>query len=248
MSEHLQREPSVQENRPAIALRYAAAAILFYTAALWLGYTYVPSWYALPCAALPLLMALVLHNLKTIGVYRYAFSVPLNATATGLAASAYFRALALPLTGEELLWGAAMLLLLLLAAFLLATRFDTPRRQTVIMALSLAAFIVALIALIVLWCTHPREDTLYALLTFDLIFFGFYYLAFFVVVTDEENDPQKLISFWSFSLALSVALVAGIALLIAGGGDGCDCDCSDGCDCADCGCDLGSGTSKKKKK
>lgn len=244
---HTSRSPLPEEptDRSATVLRYALAAIVTYLLALLLGYALIPSWYALPAAAVPLLLALVLHNLRFPGSFRYALTVPLNAAAAGLAASAYFRALALPLPYDSVLLGALMLFLLLIPAKLLSARFETPRQQKIIAGVSLFIFLAALVALIVLWCTHPREEIVYALMTFHLVFFGFYYLAFFVAATDDDKDVGRLVSFWSFSLALSVALVAAVALLAVAGGDGCDCDCGDGCDCFDCHSD---GKRKSKKK
>ena len=236
---------SIQEmpNAPSIVFRYALLAVLLYALSLYWGYWLLPQGLGLPLSLAPLLLALLFHNLRAIGLWRHLLAVSLNAIAAGMASSAYFTELSLPLPKESMLVALAVLLLLLIFARLLSARFETKRQQTVICILSTLLFAGALIYLIICWCTHPLRDSIYALLTFHIIFVGFYYLAFFVAATDEEHDPRRLVSFWSFSLTLLLAAVALIALAIAGGD--CDCDCGDGCDCGDCS-DL-RGKKKKQK-
>lgn len=235
-------------HRPVVTLCYALLAITAYLFSIFVGYTAFISWHALPYAAIPLLIALVFHNLTSLGSFRFLFTVTLNAMAAGWAVSAYFRALTLPLPAKTILLSAILLIILILFTYPLATHFQTKKQQTAIFYSSLLFFIFAITACVLLWCNNPLDMPLYALLTFHLIFFGFYYLSFFVTITDEEKSPAQLVSFWSFSLALFIALLAGVVIAAVLGGDGCDCDCSDGCDCADCDCATDLPWGKKKEK
>lgn len=206
--------------------------LIVFAAAVFVGYACIPSYYALFVSGGLMIAACVLHNLR-LGAWRYPIATFLNAVAAGLAVSAYYAALALPLQGWwVLIVTVGLLILSALSCFLVSRGW---KAFSVIVAV---VYIAALITLIALWCGQPKAEGLYALSAMALVFFASSLIPYFIV-WDDSDEVTRTVSFWSFTVALLVALVSLVAIAIAGGD--CDCDCAP--DCCDCGTD-----GKKKKK
>lgn len=233
MNEELCRAESKALLRKTLALSFVE--LIAFAAAILAGYACIPSYYALFVSGGLMIAACALHNLR-LGAWRYLVATFLNAVAAGLAVSAYYAALSLPLRGWWVLSVAACLLTLsALVCFLVSRGW---RALAVIVTV---VYVAALITLIVLWCGQPKEEGLYALSTMALVFFASSLIPYFVVWEDSD-DVTRTVSFWSFTVALLVALVSLVAIAVAGGD--CDCDCAP--DCCDCG--GGQSGSKKKKR
>ena len=204
-----------------------------FAAAILGGYACIPSYYALFVSAGLMLAACVLYNLR-LGSWRYPITAFLNAVAAGFAVSAYYAALSLPLQGWWVLTVTACLLILSPLSCFLVSRGWKP-----LMPIVAVVYLTALILLITLWCRQPKAEGLYALSAMALIFFASSLIPYFMV-WEGSDDVTRTVSFWSFTVALIVALVSVVAIAVAGGDI--DCDCAPEC------CDLGGTDGKKKKK
>ncbi len=228
-------------NTPAEArarLRYvfllSLAEWIVFAVAILAGYACIPSYYALFVGGTLMIGACVFHNLR-LGSWRYLVATFLNTVAAGLAVSAYYAALSLPL---QKWWVLAVTIGLLILSAL--SCFLVSRGGHVLPVLIAVVYIAALVTLIALWCGQPKKEGLYALAAMSQVFFASSLIPYFVV-REDSDEVTRTVSFWSFTVALLVALISLVAIAIAGGDCDCDCDCAP--DCCDC-----SGTDGKKKK
>ena len=222
--------------RPRRALWLLSLGGTVFAAAFALIGRHTNGYIGLYLAAALILLALLFHNIR-VGEWRCFVATLLNATAAGCAAGAYFAVLGLPffLWESGVAWLTVQLLLLVGYVF----GYHAKKHPRLFRFLAFFLWLAALAVLIPLWCVRPLEEGLYATLTMTVFYSAFAYPPLFLV-WEDEGSSARLVSFFSFTATLLLAVLVLVVIALAGG-DGCDGDCADCCDC-------GGSDGKKKKK